>query len=434
VGKFHIGPLHFDDPESNDEIPAIDPNMDLDSEMADSILGIYQSVISSKVRDITGADYAASIQWENPEQIPVKQLRHHNLEWQTQGVADFFANRENEKPFFLHLNSTALHGPSLDLTLEQDPKYTPGGRIDNPYKYHPPRETIYDRLDSMGIDMSESVPDYIRHYNAGIPYLDDQVGAVIQILRENNALENTLIILTADHGIEPGKSVNYNIGVRVPFIAKWDKQIKPESVSDQIVQFTDFMPTFAELASVDIEENHIVDGMSFVPALHDQPMPDRKAYFEMGYLRGIMDDYYKYISLRYPQQDLELIQKGTDRMVSHFGIGEGQQAFAVIAMEYHPGYFDADQLYDMKNDYYEQNNLAKINEYSDTLQLYKNELKKVLESFTHPYPIDNNEFTHWDKYWELANEARKVGTSTIYWWERDLDYPPQDNERMYKLQ
>lgn len=91
------------------------------------------------------------------------QLHYHNLEWKTNGAVDFLKTCSTEKPFFLYLGTTALHGPSHAESLKHNPHYTPGGKLESPFAYHPPRETIFERLNELGHD--------INHFTAGIKYL-----------------------------------------------------------------------------------------------------------------------------------------------------------------------------------------------------------------------------------------------------------------------
>ena len=87
------------------------------TDQADSMLKKYQSILVKRVKELAGYDFAAAIQWENPDEMPLKALRYHNLEWITSGAARFFGARDKSKPFFLHFNTSALHGPNHFLNL-----------------------------------------------------------------------------------------------------------------------------------------------------------------------------------------------------------------------------------------------------------------------------------------------------------------------------
>ncbi len=66
VGKFHVGSLDFDKPSVNPDLPYINPDLSPDSREADSLLALYEQVISARVKELTGADFAGAIQWANP--------------------------------------------------------------------------------------------------------------------------------------------------------------------------------------------------------------------------------------------------------------------------------------------------------------------------------------------------------------------------------
>lgn len=428
VGKFHIGALHFDNAAYNPDIPQIRADIDVDTHEADSLLGIYQDVIAREVKKLTGADFSEAIQWENPEEIPVKAVREHNLEYQAWGAQKFFENVPKDQPFFLSLNSTALHGPNHYRSLKKDPVYTNQGRVEALRNIMPPRQSVLDRLDSLGIPYGEEAEEHENHYNAGILYLDDQIGVVMDMLESAGLGENTLVILTADHNVEPGKGTIYEKGVNAPFIAWWPGVVEKGSQSYDRIQFTDFLPTFAQLACVELDNSQKGDGQSFAEALiRPSKQDNRMLYFEKGYFRGVSDGEFKYISLRFPEATLDSLKTGHAENITH--MGTNRNFFASIAMKHHPGYFDADQLYDLTNDPYEQNNLAYNADYASKLNEMKDSLQQVLSTLRHPYDLEDTGFMDESYYIEATQEAREVGTDWIKWWNREMNYPPNDERR-----
>ena len=123
-------------------------------------------------------------------------------------------------------------------------------------------------------------------YAAMISYLDEQVGEIVQKLKEIGKYENTLIIFTSDNGptfleevdtdffnsagILNGSrdrlkgSVNEG-GIRVPMIATWPKFIKKNTKTDHISAFQDFYATVCDI--VDVKTPSYVNGISFLPTL-----------------------------------------------------------------------------------------------------------------------------------------------------------------------
>lgn len=127
-------------------------------------------------------------------------------------------------------------------------------------------------------------------YAAMITHIDNQVGQLAERLKELGVYDNTLIIISSDNGPAAnsnspgeyfksggpfkcrkgwGKSSLHEGGIRMPFVVSWGNRLKPGK-SSYMGQFTDLMPTLAELAGVRAPEN---DGISFVPTLKGRKQP-----------------------------------------------------------------------------------------------------------------------------------------------------------------
>ncbi|WP_255518168.1 arylsulfatase [Fulvivirga sp. M361] len=127
-------------------------------------------------------------------------------------------------------------------------------------------------------------------YAAMVSYLDEQIGLLINQLKELGVYEKTLIVFTSDNGptynggtdspwfdsAKPfrsdygrGKGFVYEGGIRVPMIASWPGHIESGSTTNLISSFTDMMPTFCDLAGVSPPED--IDGISIVPTLLGKP-------------------------------------------------------------------------------------------------------------------------------------------------------------------
>lgn len=122
-------------------------------------------------------------------------------------------------------------------------------------------------------------------YAAMISYFDEQIGKLIEKLKQEGIYENTLIFFTSDNGPASdggtdspwfnsgglfkseygwGKSFLHEGGIRVPAIVSWPHKIKKGAVSDHISAFQDVMPTLAEITSIECPPS---DGISFLPTL-----------------------------------------------------------------------------------------------------------------------------------------------------------------------
>ncbi|MCB0145811.1 MAG: sulfatase-like hydrolase/transferase, partial [Caldilineaceae bacterium] len=100
-------------------------------------------------------------------------------------------------------------------------------------------------------DVREDVADYLGECLA----FDAGLGVLIQRLEELGELDNTLIVVSGDHGI-PGfpraKCNLYDIGCEVALAARWPGRIQPGRVIEDFVNMMDVAPTFLDAANVAI--------------------------------------------------------------------------------------------------------------------------------------------------------------------------------------
>jgi arylsulfatase A len=122
--------------------------------------------------------------------------------------------------------------------------------------------------------------------------MDRQVGKLTAALDRLGLRENTLLLFTGDNGtptnvtsimngkkIKGGKAKLTDAGTRVPLLASWPGTIKAGSMNTDLVDFTDFMPTLAELAATTVPQDRVIDGQSFVAALKgNNPKPRQWVY------------------------------------------------------------------------------------------------------------------------------------------------------------
>ena len=114
-----------------------------------------------------------------------------------------------------------------------------------------------------------------------VAYVDKIVGRILDTLEEQGIRDETLVLLTGDNGtpraIEseladgtrvPGeKSRPTDGGTRVPLLASWPGSVEAGRVSDALIDFTDFLPSLAEVAGAAVPDDREIDGRSFVPVL-----------------------------------------------------------------------------------------------------------------------------------------------------------------------
>lgn len=116
------------------------------------------------------------------------------------------------------------------------------------------------------VDMvREDFADYLGEAAA----FDSGLGVILGMLEEIGELDNTLIVVSGDHGIPGfpmGKCNLYDFGTNVALAIRWPSNIKPGRVVDDFVNLMDLAPTFLEVANVAIPE--VMTGKSLMPVLN----------------------------------------------------------------------------------------------------------------------------------------------------------------------
>ncbi|NJB35179.1 sulfatase [Croceivirga sp. JEA036] len=114
---------------------------------------------------------------------------------------------------------------------------------------------------------SKVYQDYLKRYLRCVKGVDDNVKRLLDYLKENDLLDNTIIVYTGDQGFMLGehdyidKRWMYDESMRMPFFVRYPEKIKAGSRSDAIINNTDFAPTLIELAGGDVPD--YMQGKSF---------------------------------------------------------------------------------------------------------------------------------------------------------------------------
>ncbi|MCH8296413.1 arylsulfatase [Candidatus Poribacteria bacterium] len=204
--------------------------------------------------------------WHNEEKVILEGNQDGRREQYSHDMfADFaldFIRKHKDRPFFLYLPWCLPHGqyeiPSI------------GSYADKPWS------------------------DDEKVYAAMVTRLDRDVGRVMELLKELDIEDDTILFLSSDHGaarrwegtfdscgpLRGTKGDLYEGGIRTPMIAHWRGRIPANAVSDQVWNYADFLPTIAELARVEPPSN--IDGVSVLPTLlgEEQNLQDRFLYWE----------------------------------------------------------------------------------------------------------------------------------------------------------
>lgn len=164
--------------------------------------------------------------------------------------ANRFIDKNKENPFFLYVPFLAPHTP-FQAT-----------------------RAYYDKLEHI-TDRNKRV------YNAMIWQLDDAVGSIISHLEAQGLMENTIIFFLSDNGgatyteatdnapLKGGKFTNFEGGLNIPFMVRWDGRIKEGSRYAEPTVSMDIFSTALQLAGIEYTSDRKMDGVSLLPIFTD---------------------------------------------------------------------------------------------------------------------------------------------------------------------
>jgi arylsulfatase A len=197
-----------------------------------------------------------------PENVYLPDLMHDF-------VVDFIT-RHKEQPFFVYYSMSHVHGP-----IVATPESKPGSK------------------------------DLYAENNAR---MDKLVGKLVAEVEKLGLREKTLIIFTGDNGtagssdkatvngkpLAGHKNTMLEGGSREPLICSWPGTIAAGKVSKDMIDFSDFFTTFADLAGATLPEGVTLDGHSFAPQLKDQAGTPREwVYVELDGKKYVRTDRWK---------------------------------------------------------------------------------------------------------------------------------------------
>ena len=171
-----------------------------------------------------------------------------------------FVEKNKDKPFFLYYSTTIPHANNEAGNKGME-------------------------VPSLGEYAALDWPEPQKYHAAMITYLDNQVGKLLEKIKELGLDENTIVMFTSDNGPHAEGGCNpefnnssgplrgfkrdlYDGGIRVPLIVRWPGKISQATTTGHISAFWDFLPTACDLAGVTSPEE--IDGISYLPVLLGQ--------------------------------------------------------------------------------------------------------------------------------------------------------------------
>ncbi len=207
---------------------------------------------------------------EEDHSEPWDVLTHGRIKGNSGGHADWVRiarERPMDKPFFFWFASIDAHR-QWDADNEwNEEAYGP---------MHRPEDVI---VPPFLVDDAATRQDLASYYNE-VTRFDYFVGQVVEVLKEQGALENTLLFVMADNGrpFPRAKTRVHDSGMQTALVAHWPKGIaKPGSVCASLVSAIDLAPTFLDAAGVQVPTS--VQGVSLRPILDDPSTSVRNAVF-----------------------------------------------------------------------------------------------------------------------------------------------------------
>ena len=219
--------------------------------------------------------------------------------------------KNKQKPFFLYLPLTIPHANNEGTRMFGD-----GAEV--------PEYGIYEKEDWSNQDKGQA---------AMITRMDRDVGKILDLLRELEIEENTLVIFTSDNGPHneaghspelfnpagPLRGMKRTLtegGIRVPTLAWWPKTIKRGSITEEPFYFGDLMATACEISGVAIPKQN--DSISFLPTLRNQGKKQEShkylywEFYERTFRQAVIMDEWKLIRSAMDNQRIELYDLDTD--------------------------------------------------------------------------------------------------------------------------
>lgn len=246
---------------------------------------------------------------ENLEEINPK---GHATDLFTEWAVEYINEQaQMPQPFFLYLNYNAPHFP-----------------------VQPPKDWVNKvKTREKGID------DKRAKLVAFIEHMDDGIGKVVQALKQNGLYENTILIFTSDNGgriadganngpLRDGKQSMYEGGLKVPTCIVWKDVVNPGSYTEYKAMSMDLYPTLIE--AVGLQVRHPIEGQSFLDVLKGEERDDAERPLFFSRREG---------NMRYRGLTVQAVQLGDWKLLQNSP-------------------FEPQELYNLKTDPQEQNNLA----------------------------------------------------------------------------
>jgi iduronate 2-sulfatase len=228
----------------------------------------------SQIFSLNPGEFGATLSWyasPKEDRYHTDALEAADAEWVLERCA-----RQKDRPFFLAVGFFRPHTPYVspksyfDRYPERDMPVVQGVKEDRADIPAPALASAKKEQETMTDDLRRQA---VQAYYASITFMDAQVGRVLDALDRLGLAENTVVVLTSDHGYHLGehglwqKQSLFEESARVPLIVAAPGVARKGGVARSPVGLVDMYPTIAELCGIPKPEN--LQGQSLVPLLRD---------------------------------------------------------------------------------------------------------------------------------------------------------------------
>lgn len=268
-----------------------------------------------------------------------------------------FLKKQHDKPFMLYLSHKAVHAP-----------FTPAKRHANLYSgveiksRHNPKDNLKTKP-KWGRKMDKNWKSQILNYYRSLVAVDESIGRVYKTLEQIRALDDTVIIFAGDNGYFHGehggmwdKRAAYEPSMRIPLIMRYPRLAKAATECEEMVLNIDLAPTILELVGVLVPDT--MQGQSWLGVLRGRH--GRKSF---------LYEYFQEADRKFKRPTVIAVRTKQWKYVT-YPLDKSLTS----------------ELYNLRADPEELNNLFGNPEYSDITEQMKNELARLQKETGFRYP------------------------------------------------
>ncbi|WP_159949393.1 sulfatase [Polaribacter septentrionalilitoris] len=210
-----------------------------------------------------------------PDVEEVSKEGDYLMDVMTNNVIKYIKNRDKNKPFMAMFSFYAVHQPleAKEKDINRNKKEIKNFDFGN--------QPEFIKEGTGRTKMRQNHPKYA----AMVETMDENVGKLLQLLKDLNIDDNTIIVFSSDHGglsndgtkkrdlatsnfpLRAGKGWLYEGGIKIPLFVKWNKNFTPKTETKSLVTLMDVFPTLLDITS---KKSLHTDGKSFLPVLKNK--------------------------------------------------------------------------------------------------------------------------------------------------------------------